>query len=55
VLVPALLCGACVLLAADVATRLLPLDQELKLGVVTGMVGAPFFIALVLRLKRSAP
>lgn len=55
VLVPSLLCGAAVLLAADVGTRLLPLDQELKLGVVTGLVGAPFFIALVLRLKRTAP
>jgi iron complex transport system permease protein len=55
VLWPATLCGAAVLLAADLGTRLLPLDQELKLGVVTGLVGAPFFIALVLRLKRSAP
>ncbi len=55
VLIPATLCGGAVLLAADIGTRLLPLDQELKLGVVTGLVGAPFFIALVLRLKRSAP
>jgi len=55
VLVPATLCGAAVLLAADIGTRLLPLDQELKLGVLTGLVGAPFFIALVLRLKRTAP
>jgi iron complex transport system permease protein len=55
VLVPATLCGGAVLLAADLLTRLLPLDQELKLGVVTGLVGAPFFIALVLRLKRAAP
>lgn len=55
VLLPATLCGAVLLLAADLATRLIPLDQELKLGVVTGLVGAPFFIALVLRLKRLAP
>ncbi|MET0291214.1 MAG: iron ABC transporter permease [Steroidobacteraceae bacterium] len=55
ILIPSMLCGAAVLLAADVGTRLLPLDQELKLGVVTGLVGAPFFIALVLRLKRTAP
>lgn len=55
VLWPATLCGAVLLLAADLSTRLLPLDQELKLGVVTGLVGAPFFIALVLRLKRTAP
>jgi iron complex transport system permease protein len=55
VLLPAMLAGAVVLLAADVGTRLLPLDQELKLGVVTGLIGAPFFIALVLRLKRRSP
>ena len=55
VLLPAALCGAVLLLLADIATRLLPLDQELKLGVLTGLVGAPFFILLVLRLKREAP
>ncbi len=55
VLVPAALAGALLLLAADVGTRLLPLDQELKLGVLTSLVGTPFFIWLVLRLKRVAP
>lgn len=55
VLLPATLAGALILLVADIGTRLLPLDQELKLGVLTGLVGAPFFVALVLRLKRSAP
>jgi iron complex transport system permease protein len=55
ILVPSALCGALLLLAADVTTRLLPIDQELKLGVLTGLVGTPFFIALVLRLKRVAP
>jgi iron complex transport system permease protein len=55
VLWPAAVCGALLLLVADVTTRLLPLDQELKLGVLTGLVGTPFFIALVLRLKRMAP
>ena len=55
VLLPAALTGAALLLAADIATRLLPLDQELKLGVLTGLVGAPFFVLLVLRMKREAP
>jgi ABC-type cobalamin transport system permease subunit len=55
VLWPSALCGALLLLMADVLTRLLPFDQELKLGVLTGLVGTPFFIALVLRLKRVAP
>jgi iron complex transport system permease protein len=55
VLWPSALCGALLLLLADVLTRLLPLDRELNLGVLTGLVGTPFFIALVLRLKRVAP
>lgn len=55
VLLPAALCGAALLLAADIATRLMPFAQELKLGVLTGLVGAPFFILLVLRMKREAP
>jgi iron complex transport system permease protein len=55
ILLPAALCGAVLLLIADITTRLLPIDQELKLGVLTGLVGTPFFIALVLRLKRVAP
>jgi iron complex transport system permease protein len=55
VLWPSAVCGALLLLVADVTTRLLPLDQELKLGVLTGLVGTPFFIALVLRLKRVGP
>jgi iron complex transport system permease protein len=52
---PSALCGALLLLLADVLTRLLPLDRELNLGVLTGLVGTPFFIALVLRLKKVAP
>lgn len=55
VLWPSALCGALLLLLADVLTRLLPFDRELNLGVLTGLVGTPFFIALVLRLKRVAP
>lgn len=53
VLLPAALAGAMLLLGADVTTRLLPMPQELKLGVLTGLIGAPFFIALVLRLRRE--
>jgi iron complex transport system permease protein len=52
---PAALAGAVLLLAADVITRILPLDHELKLGVLTGLVGAPFFLRLVWRLKSVAP
>jgi iron complex transport system permease protein len=55
VLVPATLCGAVLLLAADIATRALPFDQELKLGVLTGLVGSPFFMWLVWRMKSESP
>jgi iron complex transport system permease protein len=55
VLLPAALAGALLLLSADIGTRLLPFDQELKLGVLTGLTGTPFFLWLVLRLKRVAP
>jgi iron complex transport system permease protein len=55
VLWPAALCGAVLLLIADIATRILPLDQELKLGVLTGLVGTPFFMWLVWRMKSESP
>lgn len=46
--------GAVLTLAADIAVRLLPIEPELKLGVVTALVGAPFLFALLWRLKREA-
>jgi iron complex transport system permease protein len=55
VLWPAAFCGAVLLLTADIATRALPFDQELKLGVLTGLVGSPFFIWLVWRMKSESP
>jgi iron complex transport system permease protein len=45
--------GAGLLLAADVLIRVLPTGVELKLGVVTALVGAPFFLYLVHRLRRE--
>jgi len=44
--------GAAVLLAADIATRLVAPDRDLKLGVLTAIVGAPFFLHLIWRMKR---
>ena len=46
-LLPSGLAGAVLVLAADIAVRLLPTRPELKLGVVTALVGAPFLIALL--------
>jgi len=45
--------GACLLLAADIAVRSLTVSPELKLGVVTALVGAPFFLHLILQTRRS--
>ncbi|MQP64019.1 iron chelate uptake ABC transporter family permease subunit [Niveispirillum sp. SYP-B3756] len=45
--------GAALLLAADIAVRLGGPGPELKLGVVTALLGAPFFLALVLRHRRN--
>lgn len=45
--------GAALTLAADVAVRLLPVRPELKLGVVTAIIGAPFLFSLIFRLRRE--
>jgi len=45
--------GAALLLAADLAVRLIAPDRDLKLGVLTALVGAPFFLWLVWRGRRT--
>jgi len=51
-LVPSALGGAILLLVADSLVRLIGSGQELKLGVVTALLGAPFFLALVIMYRR---
>ena len=52
-LVPAAaLAGASFLLACDVLTRLFPSRGVIPLGVVTGLIGAPLFILILLRQQR---
>ncbi|MFG1391415.1 FecCD family ABC transporter permease [Xanthobacter agilis] len=52
VLLPAsALLGAAVLLGADILARMLGAPAELPLGVVTALVGAPFFLWLLLRRR----
>jgi iron complex transport system permease protein len=55
ILLPSALLGAVLLLAADIATRFIPTSSELKLGVLTSLVGTPFFFGLVVRLRRTSP
>jgi iron complex transport system permease protein len=54
-LLPSALLGAALLICADIVTRLLTTQNELRLGVVTSLIGAPFFFWLVLRLRKVAP
>jgi len=46
--------GALLLTLADLVTRIVPASADLKLGVVTALVGTPFFLRLVLQLRREA-
>lgn len=52
-LVPSALAGAVLLVAADLAARLIPTAEELKLGVVTALFGAPLFALVAWRASRS--
>ncbi len=52
VLMPSALLGAVLVCLADVVVRLLPPGQELKLGVLTSLIGAPLFIWLVWKERR---
>jgi iron complex transport system permease protein len=58
ILLPAALAGAALLTAADIAVRLVPAAIELKVGVVTALIGVPFFLAMIFserRLLEGAP
>ena len=44
--------GAVLLLAADIATRLFPSGTDIKVGVLTSLVGAPFFLYLIIKSRR---
>jgi len=44
--------GAIMVLAADIAVRLILPERDLKLGVVTAILGAPLFLHLIYRTRR---
>ena len=53
---PSALAGALLLLVADCLCRLIPLaGGELRLGIALSLIGAPFFLHLLLRLRRGLP
>ena len=53
-LLPSMLGGAALVLAADSLVRLVPFAGEIRLGVAMALLGAPFFFALLLRMRSSA-
>ncbi len=52
-ILPSALAGALLVLVADVACRILPLVTELRLGIALSLIGAPFFLWLLLRMRRG--
>jgi len=54
-LLPSALGGAALLLAADSVVRLTPGAGEVRLGIAMSLIGAPFFFALLLSLRKRAP
>lgn len=53
-ILPSALAGALLLLIADCLCRILPLaGGELRLGIALSLLGAPFFLMLLLRLRRE--
>ncbi|MGO4706453.1 FecCD family ABC transporter permease [Microvirga sp. 2MCAF38] len=50
-LLPSGLVGAALLLAADCAVRLIPTSAEVKIGVLTAMLGVPFFLWVIFKRK----
>jgi iron complex transport system permease protein len=50
-ILPAALLGAILLIAADLAVRVAPLGRTLPIGVLTALLGAPFFLWLVAHMR----
>jgi iron complex transport system permease protein len=53
VLLPSALAGGLLLLVADSVVRALPTVSELRLGIAMSMLGGPFFLVLLLRMRRG--
>ncbi|MEO1967483.1 MAG: iron ABC transporter permease [Sphingomonadaceae bacterium] len=52
-IVPSALAGALLVLLADSAVRLIPTMTEIRLGIALSLLGAPFFLWLLLRMRRG--
>ena len=47
------LVGSALLLIADIAVQLISVGGEIKLGVITSLIGGPFFLYLILRSRNT--
>ena len=52
-LLPSAIMVAVLLVLADLAARIIPTAEPLKLGVMTALVGAPVFALIAWRASRS--
>ena len=52
-LLPAALTGAALLLVADIVVRLVPSPTEINIGIITALIGAPFFVVLIMQQRRK--
>ena len=52
-ILPSALAGGLLLLVADSLCRVLPLASELRLGIALSLLGAPFFLGLLLRMRKG--
>ncbi|QOV94715.1 iron ABC transporter permease [Novosphingobium sp. ES2-1] len=52
-LIPSALAGAILVVLADSLVRLLPSASEMRLGIAMSSLGAPFFLALLFRVRRE--
>ncbi len=52
-LLPSALAGALLLLLADCLVRIMPSVSELRLGIAMSLLGAPFFLMLLFKMRRE--
>lgn len=52
-MIPSALAGSALLLAADIAVRIIPSTSDIKVGVLTSIIGVPFFLYLIMRERRA--
>ena len=52
-LIPSALAGAVLVVLADSLVRMLPSASEMRLGIAMSSLGAPFFLALLFRMRRE--